>query len=755
MISYKKFEEEELSKQQEIFLKSVKRASVDNVSFVVCLALKSDEDIFFLQDNNQFNDYEYYQTILTSGQVKNSYVIPLRDKEKKNFGFIQLINSKKNIDHEHDIQPFKNALLGLVQIIINNRKNQQELIKKENLLKDADFYNLMQNKRYNVNELLDGIMKYFSKEFNAAVISFRIPVLNGYKHEPLFYLRRIFVHTSIGDNNRNKLINHYRSERLVKHKDEICGIDELRCDSHGKIFEGKSESDFSGYGLHLDNNTLIMPILSDLDQKCIHLNKTKIDQCQTCNERFKRLYGIFRLRILKSELSNNDSIYRFNPEETKTRLAYLSKQITLLFNSIVDKHENESLKQFQVELRNSSFIKIKDFDERCVEIIRNSVHAKICSIYRYNNQTKRLTLSATTAERIQFIINQMPMFFPVAQVLNSCFISSEATNNMIAKTYNNHPYSLYVFNIYDPSIHKSAFLERVNRANDRESAFAVPMTNKDGSCAGVVFLLGKEENKHPTISTSYWEHDVKHIEFIVNILTRISESDTERLTFLSRLSHELLAPVTELVYDNDLTVNIAVRNRETFSRQLLINKLLENIDRNMIFKYIVSDTEFIYSSSGKLVDYNIVKQEKPQNVLLNAVRLLEKDANYKGLSIRTNISEMPALFFDKERMMQVFINLLKNAIRYSNDGTTINIYYKFENNIHEIRFTNYGIGIQEEEKEAIFELFYRGETVKKNFIRGTGMGLYIVRDIMRAHRGDCYVRNLNNPTEFVITLPEK
>ena len=49
VISYKIFEEEELSKQQDIFLKSVKRASLDDDSFVVCLALKSDEDIFYLQ----------------------------------------------------------------------------------------------------------------------------------------------------------------------------------------------------------------------------------------------------------------------------------------------------------------------------------------------------------------------------------------------------------------------------------------------------------------------------------------------------------------------------------------------------------------------------------------------------------------------------------------------------------------------------------------------------------------------------------
>ena len=115
------------------------------------------------------------------------------------------------------------------------------------------------------------------------------------------------------------------------------------------------------------------------------------------------------------------------------------------------------------------------------------------------------------------------------------------------------------------------------------------------------------------------------------------------------------------------------------------------------------------------------------------------------------------MYFDRERMKQVFINLLKNAIRYSNERTIINIYYKYNDNTneHEIRFANYGIGICETEKDSIFDLFHRGREAQKRFKRGTGMGLYIVRNIMKAHGGNCFVRNLNNPTEFVITLPNK
>lgn len=756
VISYKKFEDEELSKQQELSLKSVKRASVDDDSFVVCLALKSDEDIFSLLAKNHLINNEYYQSILTSGHVINSYVIPLRDKEKKNFGYIQLLNPKKSIDYKRDIYPYKDALLGLVQIIINNQKKQQKL---DNRIKDARFYDIMQDKRNNVDDLLDSIMEYFSKEFNAAIVSFRIPLLNGYNKEPLFYLRSFFVHPSIDCYQRSNLIKFYNTKRYVRSKDQMYIDDGLRCDLKGTIFKNISYTDFSQYGLKLNNNSIIIPIFRDFDKKCIDPQRIDSDYCKKdehryCKYRFKRLYGVFRIRISKTDLTNNNVNYHFDFEETKIRLTYLSKQISLLLNSIVDKQVNESLQTFQNELKSTSFIKIKEFDEQCVEIIMNVLHAEVCSIYRYNDRTRQLSLSATTADSMQFVINGKAMSFQTSKIQKSCFVSSKARNNLLTDVFSAHR-SLYVFNILDTSVHQSAFIERVNRNNDRVSALAVPMIKKDGTCGGVVLLLGKDVHRH-SISTAYWEHDIKHVEFIVNILTRISESDTERLTFLSQLSHELLAPVTELVYDNDLIANIAARNPESITKSHLLSKLSENIDRNMLFKYIITDTEFIYSSDGRRIDYNIVKQDHPRAILLEAVRLMEKEAHAGTLSIKTFTAQMPPLWFDKERMMQVFLNLLKNAIRYSYAHTTINISYeRGDDGFHLICFANEGIGVKEEETERIFELFHRGEAAKRKFTRGTGMGLYIVRDIMRAHGGDCYVRRLENPTEFAITLPNK
>lgn len=279
------------------------------------------------------------------------------------------------------------------------------------------------------------------------------------------------------------------------------------------------------------------------------------------------------------------------------------------------------------------------------------------------------------------------------------------------------------------------------------------MISKNSTVLGVIVLVGKS-SQSSFISPIYWEPDKNHIEFIVDVLTRITEADTERLTFLSHLSHELLSPVTMLVYDNDNIITTAERNKDVFTKDRLISQLKDNLDKNMLFKYIVEDIEYIYSLTKGYMDYNIVKQDNPQQILIDIVRLFEAEAHAeKGVSIILNISNMPPLFFDRPRMKQVFINLLKNAIRYSNPNSTIEVYYKCDNYYHEIKFANTGIGIREEEKDLIFELFYRGIDAKHKIPRGTGFGLYLTREIMRAHNGDCIIRKLHSPTEISIILP--
>lgn len=761
---YEKHATEELQKQAKNNANEARKVNISNTEYMVCEALKNKQQQISIYDKKDIdkkkNDhYELYRYILKSGNLSNTIIIPLRNNKSENFGYIQFINSG-NITLIDNIEQFRDGLLQLVQIIIKKEEDKQKLGENKKFISDSNFIRTIIQQKDDVDKLLDSIMEYLSKEFNAAVISFRIPVLNGKDRNPLFYLRRCFVNSKIPNSEQIKEL--YYNKRVVKNRDELGGYKILRCSNRGNIILEKSmDSDYYySYKLDLQEQTFIMPVLKDIGKyKCIRINGNSICEYpnnQECVERFEKLYGLFKLRLFKNYREQESTITQqeesFFIEETKKRLSYLSEQITLIFNSIVDKCENESLKIFRKSLKGQQFLKIRDFDKQFVEVIKKSTHAKECSIYRYrknDDYSEQIYLSATTSKRIRYKNRD----YDVEQIIKQLNYSLSDNTSIIVRVFKEKK-SKYLYNLRN-GINIGDYIEQINGTNTAidESVFLIPIIKKDeeATCLGVVVLLGKEKDEH-AISTSYWEQDKELIEFIVEMFTRISEADNERLTFLSQLGHELRSPITELVQENDFLFNRYEIRKEPFDKREILGQLKNNIDNCFLFSHIITDIEHIYSSSIKDVVYKIEYQTEPYRILQEVIALFKT-----SVPIRTAISEMPALSLDKYRIKQVFINILKNAIRYSYSGQPIEIYYKSpeENDTkqHEIKFVNYGIGILEEDKDRIFELYKRGKNAEERRASGSGMGLYIVKEIMKAHNGDCIIRKLKDPTEISLIFP--
>lgn len=742
VVSYDCYEDKRLSESQNKFVKLVGKVNIDNKSYKVCDALKSNYEVSYY-DWNEIDPAEnkhysvYVDHILKSGTVNNITVIPIKDADAP-IGFLQLINSNKKIEVS-DMVPFNEALSKLIRLIVENKQRQETYRRSKCLLDDISFFRDILEKKEDVDLLLDETMKYLSDEFNAAIVSFRIPILDGCERRPLFYLRRCFVNKSIPDS--AKLLSYYYHDRLVKTQNEMGGYDQLTCMSKDLIVEDEAMDTryYEEYGLRINKRTLIVPIFRDNNTNiCVNPDRKGLPLCTSstspsCTNRFEKIYGFFKLRLFDESCNVSDEtiaiMYEKRAlEEKKKRLQFLSRQITILLNSMVDKYENESLLVFQDKLRQSSFTKIKTFDQTCADIVKNTIHAKNCYIYRHDELNNTLRRTATAGKSV------------VKKVVSLDEVDNELVK--VFKGMNTRCFLNYCHNNNFPFL-------------DYDSAIMVPMLKKDGACVGVIVLVGKEEIQH-SISNVFWEHDKTHVDFIVDVMNRISESDAERLIFLQQLSHELLTPITNIVNDNDDVITTAERNKEIYSKNMLIDNLKSNLDRCMLFKYIISDVESIFSTSNQIIQYNISRCERPQDLLIDAVRMMERDAHAaKGINIVLSVSEMPPLFLDQERIMQVYINLLKNAIRYSNLNSTIEIYYKFTDGCHEVKFVNYGIGIMESDVNRIFELFHRSQNAKEIDPRGSGMGLYIVKGIMKAHGGDCFVRKCHNPTEISIIFPNK
>jgi len=112
------------------------------------------------------------------------------------------------------------------------------------------------------------------------------------------------------------------------------------------------------------------------------------------------------------------------------------------------------------------------------------------------------------------------------------------------------------------------------------------------------------------------------------------------------------------------------------------------------------------------------------------------------------------LIGDRDRLGQVFTNLISNAIKYSPDAQTVEMDLSASPETVTVSVRDHGLGIPRELRDKIFERFYRAADPKKRAIPGLGMGLYIVAEIVRCHGGTITVDSaIEEGSTFTVTLP--
>jgi len=142
-----------------------------------------------------------------------------------------------------------------------------------------------------------------------------------------------------------------------------------------------------------------------------------------------------------------------------------------------------------------------------------------------------------------------------------------------------------------------------------------------------------------------------------------------------------------------------------------------------------------------------------RDTILDSVKSFHSLARDKDINLNEDIPpQLPEMEVDGERMRQVVINLLSNAIKYSDPGGSVTI--KVEKRGEELLFqiSDCGVGMSREALHHLFERFYRAED--KLARGGTGLGLYITRQIIEAHGGQIWAESkLGEGSTFSFTLP--
>ncbi len=237
---------------------------------------------------------------------------------------------------------------------------------------------------------------------------------------------------------------------------------------------------------------------------------------------------------------------------------------------------------------------------------------------------------------------------------------------------------------------------------------------------------------------------------VIHDVTEQRKSEQTRREFVANVSHELRTPLTN-VKSYAETILSAGDDLPAELRRNFLGVIVSEADRmTRIVKDLLTLTKFDY---GKM-EMNISRFPLAEAVG-NVHKAVALDAKNHGHELVLDCPEtLPCVDGDRERIEQVLMNIVSNAIKYTPDGGRIVIAANTEERNVYVRVSDNGIGIPEKDLPRLFERFYRVDKARSRESGGTGLGLSIAREILNQHKGDIRIESVSGEgTDVTITLP--
>lgn len=221
--------------------------------------------------------------------------------------------------------------------------------------------------------------------------------------------------------------------------------------------------------------------------------------------------------------------------------------------------------------------------------------------------------------------------------------------------------------------------------------------------------------------------------------------------FVSSVSHEFKTPLTSIKALTERLqegkVNAPAKMKQYFSVISQDTDKLTRLVRNIL--------DFSKIEEGKK-EYDFIKTDVAQ-LIAQEVKNFKKEAVQKGLEIHTQIADdVPLLSLDRDAISQALINLLDNAVKFSPDKKEIQVRVKRDEDKVIIEVEDEGVGIPQNELDKIFDKFYQSRSALQHSVKGTGLGLTLVKHIIEAHGGRISVESqVGQGSNFSLILPLK
>ena len=232
-------------------------------------------------------------------------------------------------------------------------------------------------------------------------------------------------------------------------------------------------------------------------------------------------------------------------------------------------------------------------------------------------------------------------------------------------------------------------------------------------------------------------------------ITELRRLERIRQEFVANVSHELRTPIASI---------------KGYAETLMEGALDDRDNAKEFISIILQDANRLAALINDLLDLSKIESEKmnmsfasldPVQLLRQAAAVMGKHAKAKAISVSFDLpDDLPPVMADETLFRQVMINLLDNAIKYTQEKGSVTVSARAVGESLQVDVIDTGIGIPEKDLSRIFERFYRVDKARSRELGGTGLGLSIVKHIVQAHHGRVWVTSVpGSGSTFSFTIP--
>ena len=300
---------------------------------------------------------------------------------------------------------------------------------------------------------------------------------------------------------------------------------------------------------------------------------------------------------------------------------------------------------------------------------------------------------------------------------------------------------------YDDVIGKA--LIEAFRSIDLQKAFREFKEKRVNLSREIVFGSPEKVILRVSISGIHGHPDEEKTMIVFHDVTRLKKLEQIRMDFVANVTHEIKTPLTAIIGYLETIQGGAINNIEETKKFIdIILKQAERLNRLVEDLLIISNIEM----KQTILHFESVV---PRMAVNHVISLIEAKAGLKKISVRNNISEnFPPIKADRDRLTQIFVNILDNAVKFTPDGGEIDITAAESESYAVISIQDSGIGVPKDEMGRLGERFYRVDKSRSRDLGGTGLGLSIVKHLMIAHGGRMEIQSqLGKGTTVLLYFP--